>query len=69
MRNLPPRKLVNEEFVELIEFDPKFASGKEGILAAWENWKTGPETNPGDKASAAKEVIKHMNDWMKKNLK
>ena len=66
---MPSRTLITEDYIEVIAWDPKFVSGKKDLLAAWKGWKDGPETKSGDVGPAAKEFIKHVTNWMKKNIK
>jgi len=66
---LPQRKLIQEEYIELISMHPKFDAAKEDLLSVWKEWRTGPETERGDVAPAAKEFVQHMTNWMKKNIK
>ena len=73
LQNLKGKKIkedadINEEYTEVM--DPSLLhKAKQNILAAWEEWKRGPETERKHIKPAATELTKEINDWMKKNIK
>ena len=39
------------------------------IKDAWNDWKSGPMTEPSDIRPAQRELMKYVTDFMKKNIK
>jgi len=59
---------VNEEYVEVM--DPiRMANAMGEIQQAWQQWKTGPLTEPGDIKPAQKELKSWLDRWFKDNIK
>lgn len=56
---------VNEEYIEIINIDDALEDMKTG----WENWKSGPLTEPSDIRPAAKEFKDYINGWLNKNIR
>ena len=57
---------INEEYIEIMD---GLTQGLTLIKDAWNDWKSGPMTEPSDIRPAQRELIKYVTDFMKKNIK
>lgn len=62
------KKTLNEEmhggYLELFEMNPNFEEGVSMLLAAWEEWKEGPETEPEMVEEAKQDVLAYLSSMM-----
>jgi hypothetical protein len=62
------KKTLNEEmhggYLELFEMNPNFEEGVSMLLAAWEEWKEGPETEPEMVEEAKHDILAYLSSMM-----
>jgi hypothetical protein len=62
------KKTLNEEmhggYLELFEMNPAFEEGVSMLLAAWEEWKEGPETEPEMVEEAKHDILAYLSSMM-----
>jgi hypothetical protein len=63
------KKTLNEEmyggYLELFEMNPNFEEGVSMLLAAWDEWKEGPMTEPYMVEEAKQDVLAYLSSMMK----
>ena len=63
------KKTLNEEmyggYLELFEMNPNFEEGVSMLLAAWEEWKEGPMTEPEMVEEAKHDILAYLSSMMK----
>ena len=62
------KQTLNEEmhggYLELFEMNPAFEEGVSMLLAAWEEWKEGPETEPEMVEEAKHDILAYLSSMM-----
>jgi hypothetical protein len=59
---------ISEEYVEVMDM-PRIANALGEIKQCWDQWKTGPMTEPYDIKPAQKELKSWITNWLKKEIK
>jgi len=59
----------NDGYVELIIMDPDFEKGWALIKQAWQEWKTGPATEPSMIRPAKQDLVKYLTQLANKEIK
>ena len=63
------KQTLNEEmhggYLELFEMNPNFEEGVAKLLQAWNEWKEGPETEPGMIEEAKHDILAYLSSMLK----